>query len=192
MAFLSTEALEQLSQKSDNEGRYLNLSKLEEGTKNRFRFLGKGVVGVQAWTVEGKPVRWATKPAEIPENIKCEEGKSPTQRFLASAVYDYQEKSVRFAVITQRTVQDAISSYMSLAVGDDTDSANPYKDPSCLEKGWDFHVIRTGKSSNTTYQFMAYPPKSASDPVKAAWEAVKDTIDPVRLFSGEDVFISQN
>ena len=65
--FLSLDLVEEISKESQGNGRYVNPSKIE-GEK-RLRFVGAGITGFGAWTVDKRPVRWESRPEKLPADL---------------------------------------------------------------------------------------------------------------------------
>jgi hypothetical protein len=169
--FLSKGAIEEISKESSGAGRYLNPSKITDEV--RVRFFGEGATGFEAWTTDNKPIRWESKPEELPSNIRQQEGYQTVKRFIAGVVYDYSSDDFKILQITQKTLMDQLFKFIS-----DED----YGDPT----GYDVKIGKTGEGKKTEYTLVAAPPK----PVKADLQARFDdlTCDLNRLYDGEDPF----
>ena len=71
---------------SSGSGRFINPSKIDGET--RIRLFGEGVTGYEGWTTDSKPVRWESRPAELPENILTnEDGRDTLKRFVAAIAW---------------------------------------------------------------------------------------------------------
>ena len=109
--FLSAGVIDEIANESSSSGRYINPSKLT-GEK-RLRFFGEGVTGYSAWTLDKKPIRWESKPAELPADLAPDlSGKISVKRFLAGLVYDYEAADFKILEITQRTLMDQLFKFM--------------------------------------------------------------------------------
>ena len=171
--FLSPQAIEEISKESSGSGRYLNPSKITEET--RVRFFGAGITGFEAWTEDNKPLRWETKPSELPANIKKREGGSPVKRFVAGLVYDYSSDDFKILQITQKTLMDQLFKFMA-----DEDYGNP--------DGYDVKLSKTGEGLKSEYTLVAAPPKAPKPELVARYEEIAATLDLNRMFDGEDPF----
>jgi hypothetical protein len=169
--FLSKGAIEEISKESSGAGRYLNPSKLTDEV--RVRFFGAGVTGFEAWTTDNKPIRWESKPEELPSNIRQQEGYQTVKRFIAGVVYDYSSDDFKILQITQKTLMDQLFKFIS-----DED----YGDPT----GYDVKIGKTGEGKKTEYTLVAAPPKAVKADVQARFDDLKCDLN--RLFDGEDPF----
>lgn len=168
--FLTLDLVEEISKESAGNGRYLNPSKIE-GEK-RVRFLGGGITGFFSWTVEKKPIRWESRPEQLPANLAPDQsGKISVRRFLAGLIYDYEAADFKILEITQRTLMDQLFKYMK-----DED----YGDPNY----YDIKISRTGEGIKTEYSLVAAPPKPLAKDITASSEKVVCNL--AALFDGED------
>lgn len=168
--FLSLDLVEEISKESQGNGRYVNPSKIE-GEK-RLRFVGAGITGFGAWTVDKRPVRWESRPEKLPADLAPDHsGKISVKRFLAGLVFDYEAQDFKILEITQRTLMDQLFKYMK-----DED----YGDPS----GYDIKISRTGEGIKTEYGLVAAPPKPLAKDITASLESVNCNL--AALFDGED------
>jgi hypothetical protein len=110
MTFLSITAIEEIAKETSGSGRYLNPAKIDGEV--RVRFFGSGITGFEAWTDDNKPVRWETKPEELPANIRQQEGFQTIKRFLAGLVYDYSANDFKILQITQKTLMDQLFKFI--------------------------------------------------------------------------------
>ena len=170
-AFLSEVLVEEISKETSGSGRYINPSKIEG--EIRLRFFGEGLTGFEAWTEDNKPVRWETRPEELPANIKRQEGYQPIKRFLAGVVYDYANEDFKILQITQKTLMDQLFKYMK-----DED----YGDP----RGYDVKISKTGEGKKTEYSLVAAPPKPVIASVQKAYDGL--TCNIKALLDGDDPF----
>jgi hypothetical protein len=170
-AFLSAAAIEEISKESSGSGRYLNPAKITDEV--RVRFFGAGITGFEAWTVDNKPIRWETKPEELPSNIRQQEGYQTIKRFIAGVVYDYSADDFKILQITQKTLMDQLFKFIS-----DDD----YGDPT----SYDIKISKSGEGKKTEYSLVAAPPKTVKAELQERFENFK--CDLPRLFDGEDPF----
>ena len=170
-AFLSAAAIEEISKESSGSGRYLHPNRITDEV--RVRFLGGGITGFEAWTVDNKPIRWETKPEELPSNIKQQEGYQTIKRFIAGVVYDYSADDFRILQITQKTLMDQLFKFIS-----DED----YGDPT----GYDIKISKSGEGKKTEYSLVAAPPKAVKAELRERFTNFK--CDLPRIFDGEDPF----
>jgi len=173
--FLSAAAIEEISKEASGSGRYLNPSKFTEET--RLRFFGSGLTGFEAWTVDNKPIRWETKPEELPANIKQQEGYQTIKRFLAGVVYDYASDDFKILQMTQKTLMDQLFKYIA-----DED----YGDPT----NYDIKISKKGEGKQTEYTLVAAPPKEVKPALQARFDDLE--CDLTRLFDNEDPFGSSS
>lgn len=169
-AWLSADAVEEISNESSGGGRYINPSKIE-GEK-RLRFFGAGITGFGAWTIDKKPIRWEAKPDELPSNLAPDmSGKISLRRFIAGLVYDYEAGDFKILEITQRTLMDQLFKFVK-----DED----YGDPT----GYDIKISKTGQGKDTEYSLLASPPRPVTKEIAAAHGEVRCNLRA--LFDGED------
>jgi hypothetical protein len=173
-AFLSRELIEEISKESTGSGRYLNPAKIQGEV--RVRLVGQGITGFGSWTVDKKPIRWQSRPSELPSNLAPDRnGNVSVKRFIASLVYDYSSADFKIMEITQKSLMDQLFKF----VKDDD-----YGDPS----GYDIKIGRTGEGLDTQYTLVAAPPKSLTKEITTALE--KLTVNMEALFDGDDPFAS--
>jgi hypothetical protein len=171
--FLSPQAIEEISKETSGSGRYLNPSKITEET--RVRFFGSGITGFEGWTTENKPLRWESRPDELPANIRIREGSSPIKRFIAGLVYDYASDDFKILQITQKTLMDQLFKFIA-----DEDYGQP--------SGYDIKISKTGEGMKTEYSLVAAPPKAVKPELDARYEEIAATLDLTRMYDGEDPF----
>ena len=177
MAFLSQDLVDSLAKEASSvsTGRYLNCSKIDGEV--RLRFMPGGLGGFESWTVENKPKRWEKKPAELPENIKCNDsGGKDCKRFIAGIVYDYSDSTFKCIVITQKTIIDLLVKYIN-----DED----YGDP----ENYDVKIGRTGEKLLTQYTYSPAPPKPLSKEIDERWHVENKKIKLENLLTSEEVFL---
>lgn len=169
-AFLDLELVDEISKESSSSGRYINPSKLT-GEK-RLRFMGRGITGFGSWTIDKKPIRWESKPSELPSNLAPDfTGKISVKRFIAGVVYDYEDGDFKILEITQRRLMDQLFKFIK-----DSD----YGDPS----GYDIKISKSGEGKDTEYSLVAAPPKSVTKEIATAYEDLTCNLNA--LFDGED------
>lgn len=169
--FLSLDVIEEISKESGSSGRYLNPSKIDG--EIRVRFIGAGITGFEAWNDQNKPVRWETKPTELPSNIRVKEGIAPLKRFIASVVYDYSSQEFKIMQITQKTLMEQLFKYIK-----DEDYGDPTQ--------YDIKIGRTGEMLKTEYSVVPSPPKPLAKDIQAAYEKLHCNLQA--LFDGDDPF----
>jgi hypothetical protein len=168
--FLSAGVIDEIANESSSSGRYLNPSKLT-GEK-RLRFFGEGITGYGAWTIDKKPIRWESKPSELPADLAPDlSGKISVKRFLAGLVYDYEAGEFKILEITQRTLMDQLFKFMK-----DED----YGDPTT----YDIKISKTGEGKDTEYTLVAAPPKPVTKDMSESFEKVSCNLKA--LFDGDD------
>lgn len=170
-AWLSPDLIDEISKESSGTGRYINPAKIEG--EIRLRFFGTGISGFEAWTDDNKPVRWESKPDQLPSNIRQQEGYPTLKRFLASLVYDYASESFKILQITQKTLMDQLFKFIK-----DED----YGDPT----GYDIKISRSGEGKKTEYTLVAAPPRAVSKDIQLAYD--NTTYNLHALFDGDDPF----
>lgn len=155
-----------------------NYMKLLKG-ENRFRIMGKPIVGYEDWTADKKPVRF--RMADKPTKPITPTGK--IRHFWAFPVWDYTDSRIKILEITQSTIQSAIQS-----LSQDADWGSPF--------GYDIKVIRTGDGMETEYTINPVPHKEAPQEAKDAFkatpihlEALYDSEDP---FSANEKAVTEN
>lgn len=168
--FLSIDLVDEITSESSGSGRYINPSKIE-GEK-RLRFIGAGISGFSAWTVDKKPIRWESKPSELPANLAPDKnGQVSVKRFIAGVVYDYETAGFKILEITQRTLMDQLFKFMK-----DGDYGDPTK--------YDIKISRTGEGLGTEYTLVAAPPKAVSKEIADAYAELRCNLRA--LFDGDD------
>lgn len=170
-SFLSSDAIDEISKESSGSGRYLNPSKIDGEV--RIRFFGSGITGFEAWTDDNKPIRWETKPEELPANVRQQEGYQTLKRFVAGLVFDYSANDFKILQITQKTLMEQLFKFIK-----DED----YGDPAT----YDIKIGKTGEGKKTEYSLVAAPPKAVKADIQARFDAL--TCDLNRLFDGDDPF----
>jgi len=150
--------------------------KFEEGD-NKIRILDSAIVGLELW-VEGKPVRIPLNGtfseqqlANADTNTFTGQKKTP-QRFWAFAVWNYQTESIQVLELTQKSIREAIQSYI-----DDEDWGSPFE--------YDL-VITKIVGDQTKYSVKAKPAKSLSKEIEQQF--IKTHINLKALFSNGDPF----
>ena len=172
MVFSVTEAEVLAKEVSTSGGRFINPSKIDG--EIRIRLFGEGVTGFEGWTNDSKPVRWESRPAELPENIrKSDDGKDPLKRFVAAIAWDYDSSSFKIISLTQKSLIKELMGYIA-----DADWGDP--------AGYDIKITRKGEGLQTEYKMTPCPKKS---PTKESADAFAElACDLSKLFDGEDPF----
>lgn len=171
MTFLSAAAIEEIAKEASSSSRYLTPSKIDGEV--RVRFFGTGITGYEAWTDDNKPIRWETKPEELPANVKQQEGFQTLKRFLAGVVYDYSANDFKILQITQKKLMEKLHKYMI-----DEDFGDPTT--------YDIKIGRVGEGLKTDYTLVAAPPKAVKADLRSRYDEL--TCDLARLFDGDDPF----
>jgi len=149
--------------------------RLVEG-KNKFRVLSSAIVGWEYWNTQDKPVRQQEPFEDVPDDIKHDkDGRVSIKHFWAFAVWNYQEKKIQILELTQKSIMNAIKSYV------DEES---WGDP----KQYDIVITRSGSGFDTEYQTIANP--HTPPPAEAVEEYGNKTINLNALFDGTDPFSS--
>lgn len=161
MAFLTAEKLKTIKDNTGADKRYLNVNKLPDGQPTRIRFVGGGVVGHVAWTVNKKPLRWEVLPDVLPESVRADDnGDRSAKFFIAGVCWDYDSKMYRVVEITQKGLISEINKYAA-----DED----YGDPA----NYDLVITRTGSGLDTKYDLLAKPPAPFAEKEPEAAKAFK-------------------
>ena len=172
MVFTLSQAADIQKEVTTGSGRYINPSKIDG--EIRIRLFGEGITGYEAWNTENRPVRWESKPASLPENIReNEDGRDPLRRFVAALAWDYENNDFKIISLTQKTL---ISSLMALIADED------WGDPS----GYDLKISRKGEGLKTEYSLKPVSKKSASKESCDAFDEL--SCDLTKMFDGEDPF----
>ena len=163
MSFIDTEFLAS----GNNAGSYFRPAK---DKTSKVRILSeKGLEGYVLWTEDNKPVRWHWKDSKPEANYR--EGDKP-RKFLAVAVWNYDDQCVQVWEITQRTLQESLD-----ALTRDSDFGHP--------ANYDLKITRKGEGMDTTYSMVPMPGEQNEDVVNAIAE-LRVNLDA--LLSGEDPF----
>ncbi len=147
-------------------GNYYKFAKGE----NRFRILSPAVVGFEYWTKDNKPVRATEAWEEVPTDAKRADNGAFQKHFWAFVVYNYELSRPQILEITQRTIQDALESYVE---------NKKWGDPT----GYDIVVKATGDGLEREYTTIAEPHSPAP-------EVDISNINLDALFFSEDPFTS--
>ena len=174
MPFLSPEKIQTIKENTGGDRRYLKLNKLPDGKAAKFRFIGEGITGYVAWTVDNKPLRWEVLPEVLPENIrKNDDGERSARFFIAGTVWDYDAGMFRVVEITQKGLLSDLNKYLA-----DEDYGDPCN--------WDFQITKTGSGLDTKYETVVKPPSDfAKKQPAAAKEFATLGWDLHRLFDGK-------
>jgi len=144
-----------------------NYMKFVEG-KNKFRVLSDAITGWEYWNTEKKPIRSQEPFEEMPEDIQLDkEGKAHINHFWAFVVWNYEAKKIQILELTQKSIMNAIKSYL-----DEPDWGDP--------KGYDIVITRSGAGFDTEYQIIANPHTKFTEKVDVS------KINLEALFSNED------
>lgn len=171
-SFLPIETFEEIASESSGNGKYINPSKIEQGKELRVRFIGPGITGYSGWTVDKKPMRFESMPAEVPSNIAPDmSGRVSLKRFMAGMVYDYTSEEFKILELTQRTLIDQLYKYVK-----DSDYGDPLE--------YDIKLSREGDGKETKYTLVAAPPKPLSKEIAEA--STKVTCNLNALYEGAD------
>lgn len=160
MAFLTAEKVKTIKENTGADKRYLNISKLSDSQPTRIRFVGEGITGFLAWSVNKKPLRWEICPEVLPETVKPDDNGDRTAKFFMTGIcWDYDNEMFRVVEITQKSILGDLQKYMA-----DED----YGDP-C---GYDIVITRTGSGLDTRYETLPKPPKPLASSIEEAFEAI--------------------
>jgi hypothetical protein len=141
----------------------------------KFRIMSSPVMGTEAWTFDKKPVR-----CHLNESIDISGGnvdESSAKHFWAMIVYDYADKLIKILEITQKSLQQFLTS-----TAKDPDWGSPVG-----SDGYDIVVTKTGEGKDgTKYSIRANPHKKLEDGIE---QVAKDmNLNLEALFSGADPF----
>lgn len=155
--------------------------KFESGA-NKFRVLSSAVVGYEYWkTIEGKrmPIRKHMNEKIAPSDLEVKEDGSTesVKHFWAFVVWNYKEGRVQILELTQKSIMNAIQSYVT---------NEDWGDP----KNYDFTVTKSGEGLKTEYSAIASPHKELSQEILD--EQRNTPINLEALFKGEDPFQVDN
>ena len=151
-----------------------SFAKLEKG-ENRFRILSDIVSGFEYWKIlpDGKkaPVRSKSPVdmdfSDIPPNEKV-------RNFWIFAVW--KDERVQVLEITQKSIQKAISSFIS-----DEDYGDTLN--------YDIVINRTGDGLDTEYTITPKPPRELSDEATTSWaETLEEGFDLDSIFTSGNPF----
>lgn len=156
-------------------GAYLN--KFPEGV-TKIRILSNAILGWRYFNTDNKPVRMpgVEPPHEQPVDAKTQPSgeKDKPKHFWAFVVWNYSEKQIQIAEISQATIQNGIK-----ALAQDESWGDP--------KQYDITVSRTGKGFNDTeYNVIPNPPTEISYEIAEAFAEKNPNLKA--LFKGEDPF----
>lgn len=140
--------------------------KLQDG-ENRIRILSDAKVGWEGWK-DNKPFRREGVECNIKESeVDIDEKFSKKPKinlFWAFMIYDYADKQVKVATITQKTVLKAIEN-----LANDADWGSPLN--------YDISINKVKQGERTTYSVSPKPAKELSPEVKKAYEESDTTVD---------------
>ena len=154
------------------EGGYMKFKKWQ----NKFRILGKSIVGWEYFTTDNKPKRFPMdqKP-EHPTDIKKDDkgNASKVKHFRAFPVYNYQDNAIQLLELTQASIMGTIKEYVE----------NP--------KWWspvdyDIIVSKEGEWLDTEYTVTVDPKEPIAKEILEWYFAM--WINTEALFAGENPF----
>ena len=148
-----------------------NYMKFDKG-ENKFRILSAPILGWEDWK-DNKPLRF---PMDKKPSAPVDPSR-PIKHFWAMVVFNYNEEAIQILEITQKTIQNAISS-----LAKDADWGSPL--------GYDIKVIKTGDGMETEYQVNPVPHKPVSQEIQDAYMEKPVVLEA--LFEGKDPFQTQN
>lgn len=138
-----------------------------------FRHAHTAIMGYEGWkhTIDGDTPMRGDMDSE--EDVKSASDDDP-KHFWALTIWDYEDEAVKCWIITQSTIQQALTSHAN---------NEAWGDP----RQYNIAITRKGEKLKTTYSIVAEPPISA--PPEIAIEAAKAAkIDLRELFLGESPF----
>lgn len=163
MSFISDE----FASANNNAGSYFKPAK---DKTSKVRILSeKGLEGYVLWTEDNKPVRWHWKDSKPEANYR--EGDKP-RKFLAVAVWNYDDQCVQVWEITQKSVFDALHE-----ITKEPDFGHP--------NTFDIRITRKGEGLETKYTVIPVPGPIVPD-VEKAMATLSVNLDA--LLNGEDPF----
>lgn len=145
--------------------------KFQEG-ENRIRVLSDAVIGWEGWK-NNKPFRHPGEVCQITVDqvdIDQKYGKPKINHFWAFVVWNYAEKRIQVAEVTQKTLMKKL-----FAFNEDAD----YGDP----KGYDIVISKTKNGDKTEYDAIPKPPKALAAEIKQLYEETDVKLEA--LFEGE-------
>ena len=174
--FSLAEAAEILKEVDSGNGRYINPGKIDG--EIRLRLFGEGITGYEVWVTEDgkdKPMRWESKPSELPSNLKVYEGgrESQLKRFIAVIAWDYEAEEFKILSMNQKTL---LSALMGLIADED------WGDPS----GYDIKIRKEGVNKNSEYFLKPVPKKAVTKELKESYANL--ACDLSKMLDGEDPF----
>ena len=142
--------------------------KLQDG-ENRIRILSDARVGYEGWK-DSKPFRREEIVCSItPDEVDIDEkysGKPKINLFWAFIIWDYTDKAIKIATITQKTVLKAIEQ-----LANDEDWGDP--------KEYDIAINKVKNGERTTYTVSPKPAKKLTKEIEDALEASELSIDSI-------------
>jgi hypothetical protein len=163
MSFIS----EAFAASNNNAGSYFKPAK---DSTSKVRIVSeKGLEGYVCWTEDNKPVRWHWRDNKPEANYR--EGDKP-RKFLAVAVWNYNERCVQVWEITQKSVFDAL-----FEITKDPDFGHP--------STFDIKITRKGEGLETKYNVMPVPGPIVPD-VEAAMQTLSCNLEA--LLTNDDPF----
>lgn len=148
---------------SSGSGRYLNIKKSDT---TKFRCISKPIFGWVEW-IDKAPVRTPLEDGE-PEATDAD---NPPKKFMALAVYDYEDAKVKILELTQQSIIKAIK-----ALAQNADWGSPF--------GYDINISKTGEGLKTKYSVLPSNKKATSKDIIR--EANASPCNLEALYEGED------
>ena len=154
-----------------------NYMKFEEG-ENRFRILGKAIIGYLYWVTE-KDGKRSPRRVHMNDTIPIGEleGDDKPKHFWAMPVYNFDVDKIQILEITQKGLHTSIK-----ALVDNKKWGNP--------ENYNLAVTRVGKDFNTKYSVQPEPQDKAEEELlKDVRKQYKEmNIDLDALYEGGDPF----
>lgn len=153
---------------SSNQGTYFKVTE----NKQKIRIVSSAIV----WRLDRdhsgdrpKPIRTIEKKPKLGDN--------EPKHFWACIVYNYDTKSLQIREITQKTIQNQLSTYIQW------DWGNP--------QNYDLIIWKTGQKMETEYYLTTTPDWIKEPPVEVTQAWVDSKIYLEALFTGDDPFAGE-
>lgn len=153
--FVSDEAI------SSGSSRYMKLLKGE----NKIRIISKPIIGWLEW-IDKKPIR-----TQISEEPEATDEENKPKKFMAMAILDRSDDTVKILELTQQSVIKAIK-----ALSANPDWGNPFT--------YDINISKTGEDLKTKYVVTPSPKKPLGKDVVKDAQASPCNLDS--LYEGND------